>query len=316
MALYLDPSTPVSTGQYFAIWKAVDALADDRGFAVRLIKSGIGVEQQPGFIVGLYARSFRDALDRLLRLRLSASERLWTHEADGLWTMGKDWLYATEPEPALSVDLSFALVLELGRQGSGWPIKPAHVQYARPRHQSEALETHYGCPVTFDAAHNAISFASEDLDIPFPRHSPEFVEVMTRTLQIEMQAMRAEGRFSDRIRAVLKQALLNGRPEMASIASDLGIGVRTLQRRITRSGTTFRALLNDARRDLSVQLVSSPDLDVDHITSMLGYQDAGSFYRAFRNWEGMSPGEWRARHGAPYQMAHMAGGGQEFERSH
>jgi len=312
---YADPSTSMSTAQYFSIWKAAEALADDPGFAVRLVRARTGVEQQPGFIVGLYASSFRDALERLMRSRLSASERLWTREAGGIWTMGKDWRYAAEPEPALSVDLTFALVVELGRRGTGRHIRPAHVQYARPRHPSSALEAYYGCAPSFDAAHNMISFTSEDLDTPFPRYSPEFVEVMTRALSIDRGKLPVAERFSDRVRAALKQAILNGRPEMAAIASDMGLGVRTLQRRITRSGTTFRALLNEARREVGVELVASADLDVGCIAAMLGYQDAGSFYRAFKSWEGVPFGKWRAQHGVTQQGATSSGRAHEFGHS-
>jgi AraC-like DNA-binding protein len=31
------------------------------------------------------------------------------------------------------------------------------------------------------------------------------------------------------------------------------------------------------------------------VTYLLGYQDTTSFYRAFKDWAGVSPGEWRSR---------------------
>ena len=44
----------------------------------------------------------------------------------------------------------------------------------------------------------------------------------------------------------------------------------------------------DAVVGLSFKLVPG------EVTCLLGYQDTTSFYRAFRDWAGISPGEWRA----------------------
>lgn len=295
-SLYLDPRTPLSVAQYFSIWKAIEALVDDSGFALRIVEKGNRTGHQPGFIAGLYAASFRDALNRLLRYRLISSEKLWTCEDHGLWTLGREWLFTAEAEPALSIDLTFTLIVELGRRGSGRPIKPVKVQYMRDFTRCEELERFYGCPIRFGAPHNAITFESADLDIPFPGHSPEFLELITHSLAASVEEQKAHGSFSDHVKSVMKHEMMSGRPEIGHVASELGMGVRTLQRRITDAGTNYRALLIEARRELGLQLVANPDLDTQKITSMLGYQDAASFYRAFKDWEGMSPGEWRAQH--------------------
>jgi AraC-like DNA-binding protein len=33
------------------------------------------------------------------------------------------------------------------------------------------------------------------------------------------------------------------------------------------------------------------------VACLPGYQDATSFYRAFRDWEGVTPAQWRQRNG-------------------
>ena len=68
---------------------------------------------------------------------------------------------------------------------------------------------------------------------------------------------------------------------------------RTLQRRITEEGRSFRELLVEARRELGLRLLGDAALELDEIAFLLGYQDATSFHRAFREWEGVTPGRWR-----------------------
>ena len=72
---------------------------------------------------------------------------------------------------------------------------------------------------------------------------------------------------------------------------------RTLQRRITEEGKTFRELLSEARQELGRQLLSNPSTDIDEVACLLGYQDRSSFYRAFRDWEGLTPLQWRELNG-------------------
>jgi AraC-like DNA-binding protein len=71
---------------------------------------------------------------------------------------------------------------------------------------------------------------------------------------------------------------------------------RTLQRRITEDGTSFRRLVSDARRELARHYLLQPSLELVETACLLGYEDPNSFFRAFREWEGMTPGEWKAAH--------------------
>ena len=293
--VWLNPATPLCTERYFAIWRAIETLAKDCCFALRIIEAADRTGQQPGFISGLYAFNFRDAINRLLHLKsMVTSEKLWVSEEKGLWAMGRDWPYATETEPSLSLDLTFALIVKLGRRGSGHHIRPLKVQYMRPYTPCGELAEYYGCPIEFEAPQNAIMFDSADLDLPFPGYSPEFLELITKSLHQAYEELKAEGTIREQVKSAMKRVMASGQLEIATIASELGMSERTLQRRIAEEQGTYRALLVEARRELGLHLLANPHLNIDNIASMLGFQTTTSFYRAFKEWKNVSPGKWRA----------------------
>ena len=293
-SLHLDAAATFSTAQLFAIWKAVETLADDSAVALRLLRAADIRGHQPAFISALYAADFRDAILRIERFkRMGACEMYRTEETAGRWSIIKEWPFATEPEPAVSVDLSFMFLLELGRRGADRRIVPTRVEYLRAAPASPELADYFGAPIVVASSRNAMTFHPDDLAAPFPGHSPEFLDLVTPGLAAAFAEIQDSEVIGERVKAVLKRCLASGRPEVAHVARELGMSERTLQRRITGEATTFRALLADARRELSQQLLADPAIEIDEVTFLLGYQDTTSFYRAFKDWAGVSPGDWR-----------------------
>ncbi|WP_353505586.1 AraC family transcriptional regulator [Agrobacterium sp. FDAARGOS_525] len=119
------------------------------------------------------------------------------------------------------------------------------------------------------------------------------LEVLTPALSAALSELEAQNTISEQVKIVLKRSLASGQPGLNDVARQLGLSERTLQRRITDEGSTFRGLVSDARRDLGRHLLADPSTDIEEVACLLGYQDTTSFYRAFREWEGMPPNRWR-----------------------
>jgi AraC-like DNA-binding protein len=69
--------------------------------------------------------------------------------------------------------------------------------------------------------------------------------------------------------------------------------VSTLQRRLADERITFQELIAEARRELARHYLQHSSLELNETAYLLGYEDANSFFRAFQQWEGTSPGAWR-----------------------
>jgi AraC-like DNA-binding protein len=72
------------------------------------------------------------------------------------------------------------------------------------------------------------------------------------------------------------------------MAAELDVHPRTLRRQLAEEGTSFRALLNEARSAVAVDLLSN-GLTVEQVSTRLGYSDTSTFCHAFKRWHGVPP---------------------------
>jgi len=292
--LHLGSQPFVTTAQYFALMRALEELSGDPTLGIRMVREVDTGVHPPSSLAAFYARDYRDGLARLARFkRLCTPEQLQITEAGGDCSVTMDWPFATGPEPALSLDITFATLVELGRRGTGRAIVPRRVELARPGPVSTAHAEYFGCPIRTEAPRNRLVLDAADLDRPFPGHNPEMLEMLTPALGAALHELDAQNSVAEQVKIVLKRSLASGQPNLPDVAKQLGMSERTLQRRITKDRSTFRAILSDARREMGRRLLADPATDIDEVACLLGYQDTASFYRAFHEWEGMSPNRWR-----------------------
>lgn len=71
---------------------------------------------------------------------------------------------------------------------------------------------------------------------------------------------------------------------------------RTLQRKFKVYNMTFRALLDRTRCELAEQYLENPLFALSDVSYLLGFSEQSAFNRAFFQWKGQTPVEWRADH--------------------
>ena len=96
-----------------------------------------------------------------------------------------------------------------------------------------------------------------------------------------------------RIASLLATQLTDTLPDKTLIASQLGMSERTLQRRLKEEGTSFQALLDRTRHYLARELLRNTRVPLTDVALQLGFSEPSTFFRAFKKWEGMTPGQFR-----------------------
>lgn len=75
----------------------------------------------------------------------------------------------------------------------------------------------------------------------------------------------------------------------------MNLSPRTLKRRLQEEGTTYTALLADARGAAAKELLRDPSLPLGEIAVRLGFSDLSTFSQAFKRWYGVAPSIFRDR---------------------
>ncbi|MNU00204.1 HTH-type transcriptional regulator VirS [compost metagenome] len=82
-------------------------------------------------------------------------------------------------------------------------------------------------------------------------------------------------------------------PSRERAAQMLGLGPRTLARRMQAQGLDFSTLLDEARPAAALHAVAHTQRALADIGHSLGFAEPSTFWRAFKRWTGKTPAQWR-----------------------
>jgi AraC-like DNA-binding protein len=106
----------------------------------------------------------------------------------------------------------------------------------------------------------------------------------------------SESNLAARLKLALPTYLGDGYPAVEKAAAIARTSVRSLQRQLSRLGTSYTELIQQIRFEEAVKLLTDPQEKIINIALELGYEDASHFARAFRRVAGTCPRDYRKRH--------------------
>ncbi len=293
-ALLQQPRVLLTTGELFALWRAVGEVSANPAIGLQLGTETKTERFNPTGLAALSSADFGAAVDQIARYKqLTCPEEILQEKDGDEWSIQFRWLLADEVEPPVLSDCCFAWVLSIARQGTGTRLSPLRVEFIQPRPHIRTIERHFGCPVICGAPRNAIVFRSADAQRRFVTRNAELLAVLAPQFEQELKQEQGDGNFLDRVRLALRHKLTGHRPTIEDIADALHVSSRTLQRRLQDEGVNFQRVLEEARHQMARHYLNDAALELNDAAYLLGYEDANSFVRAFRNWEGIPPARWR-----------------------
>lgn len=150
--------------------------------------------------------------------------------------------------------------------------------------------------VRFEMTTTQLSIPAAFRDHRLEMSSPDARALAVAQCEREL-ALLGVGEAGDDVLSQVRAAMLlgpGGYPDPDALAARLHLSPRTLRRRLQAQGGSYQRLLEDVRRRDAVQLLENPGLEIQRVAELLGYADPANFTRAFRQWTGKTPSQFRA----------------------
>jgi len=178
---------------------------------------------------------------------------------------------------------------------TGRALNPVGVQLVhQPARRRADLEEYFGCPVTFGAEIDRISFNKKVGQISLVGADPFLDKIL---LEYCEQALAARHTNSSSLRISVENAitplLRHGEAKFDKVARMLGISRRTLGRRLKAEGLSFGEILRQLRSDLITRYLGESEFSISQVAWLVGFQSLAAFSHNCKRWYGRSPKELR-----------------------
>lgn len=302
-ALGLDPDGPIDPGRLISsarYYRFFAALAERDPDGLRLpLRIGAAMQIDEFGAFGLAWKSAPNLLGSFVRSErygrvLGSAETYSVEPCDEgqYFSLSKDGDGSLGM--LLSNEASISAVATLCQQVSSAPFRPLSVSFKHsPRGDPEVYASHFGCPVHFETQRDALLVSKESLESPNKVGDAMIAQFFDRHLDQELAKIADEQDLKWRVRQAVAQTLSEGIPALSSIASKIGLGARTLQRRLADENCTYQDLVDQARRELAQQLLQETDYSLAEIAFLTGFAEQSGFTRAFKRWSGKTPRSYR-----------------------
>jgi AraC-like DNA-binding protein len=108
-----------------------------------------------------------------------------------------------------------------------------------------------------------------------------------------IKAYKADETFGTKTKLMVLHLAKPELPDLETVADAFYLTPRTLQRRLSSENQTFRFIIDELRREISLNLIRHNCFSITDITYILGYSEPAAFIHSFKKWFGDSPQKFR-----------------------
>lgn len=195
----------------------------------------------------------------------------------------------------LSNEATFSATVVVLRAITESDISPVEVSFKHPPPgKLDDYTKAFNCPILFNQPQNYIAYQREDLERRTAKADESINKFLIERVEEEEKGIElSANRIVFDVENLIKDALPSGIPGVEQIGQIMGMSRRTLTRRLSKNGLTFRDLIKKIQEEVSKDLLKNSARSIAEIAFETGFSEQSAFSRAFKNWTDQSPAEFR-----------------------
>ncbi len=159
----------------------------------------------------------------------------------------------------------------------------------RPRTAPTVYEEFFGAPVRVERPASLLRVPNALLGRPLRDGGNPHLRQLAEAFLAEQLPPDAAREIAPRVRAAVQRLLGTTRPDIDTVSTMLSLHPRTLQRRLSEEDTTFATLVDDVRRRTARRYLTTTDMPMTQVASLLGFSEQSVLSRSCRRWWSATP---------------------------
>lgn len=195
--------------------------------------------------------------------------------------------------------LASAHILSAWRRFCGWlignPIDLLEVTLpCNPPENTPRYQKLFNCPIRFGGDTALFKFSSHYLKARIVQNEDSLKDFLRNApYALLAEEVSSSNNIINRMRKHIGSEFTKDFPSVEEMAGLLNMSVSTLRRRLNKEDTTYQKFKDTTRRDAAVHYLKQPELKINAISALMGYDEPSVFHRSFKKWTSMTPGEYR-----------------------
>ena len=291
--LFSREGAKLTTREFFRLWETFVDVVGNPELPIDLAEKISTEAFHPMVFAALCSPNLVVATRRIAHYRrLLAPVDVTAEEREDGFFVGERWDEADADVPPSLTAKELAMLTKIARIGTRKRVEPVRVVCPHALEPANAYASFFGvAPMQGEPC--GVTFSMSDATLPFVTASESLWNTFEPELKRSLSRIDRSTPLSERVQSLLLESLPSGEASIDVIARRLGLSSRTLQRRLKPESISFKQIVRDTREKLARHYLTKTELGYAEISFLIGFEEPSSFFRAFREWTGVTPESMR-----------------------